>query len=253
MYAEERHQWILAKLNDTHRVDVVKIASELDVTPETIRKDLAFLETQGKLKRVHGGAIALERLFYEPTLPSRDSVLPNEKERIAIRALEEVPEGGSIILDAGSTTARLAALLPRDRELLVVTNSLPIAALLADSPSLNVMLIGGRLRQKTMATVDSWALEALGEIRVSIAFMGTNGISLERGFTTADPGEAAVKRAMVTAANRTVVLADHTKVGEEKFVRFASIHDADELITSEGISQLAKSELESSGLKVVVV
>lgn len=231
---------------------MLEIAAELGVTPETIRKDLTQLETLGHIKRVHGGAVNIEKLRFEPGLGSRASTMLLAKDAIAARALSEVPDGGSIILDAGSTTARLAALLPRDRELMVVTNSVPIAAMLADAPSFTVLLIGGRLRSKTMATVDNWALAALSEIRVATAFMGANGISVERGFTTADPSEAAVKKAMVQAAKKVVVLADNTKIGDEKFVRFASCQDVDLLITSSGISDLDVSALETANVKVVV-
>ena len=252
MYPEERQRWILERLNDQGRIEVLEISAELGVTPETIRKDLTHLETLGHLKRVHGGAVYVEKLRFEPGLGSRASAMQSAKEAIAARAVSEVPEGGSIILDAGSTTARLAALLPQDRELMVVTNSVPIAAMLADAAALTVMLIGGRLRSKTMATVDSWALSALAEIRVACAFMGANGISAQRGFTTADPSEAAVKRAMVSAAKKVVVLADHTKIGDEKFVKFASSADVDLLITSNGASALDVSDLEASGIKVVL-
>src|SRR5688572_13216503 len=174
------------------RVDVTTLADALRVTAETIRRDLTSLERAGVLRRVHGGAIPVERIGFEPALETRDAVLIDEKERIAKAALAEVPEEGAIILDAGTTTARLAQALPVDRELTVVVNSPVIATILGTRANINVLLIGGRLRGKTLATVDDWALRPLAEMYVDVAFIGTNGMSVERGLTTPDLAEAAV-------------------------------------------------------------
>src|SRR5690348_18361318 len=127
MYAEERQQEIVRRARAEGRVDVVALAETFGVTAETIRRDLTVLERSGVLRRVHGGAIPVERLGFEPALAARDAVLQAEKDRIAKAALAELPEEGSIVLDAGSTTARLAEMLPVDRTLTVLTNGLPIA------------------------------------------------------------------------------------------------------------------------------
>src|SRR3954471_18010940 len=123
MYAEERQQRILDEARRAGRVEVAALAELRDVTPETVRRDLTVLERHGVLRRVHGGAIPVERLGFEPTLSVRETVMTEEKERIARAALAELPEAGTILLDAGSTTARLADALPVDRELTVVTHS----------------------------------------------------------------------------------------------------------------------------------
>src|SRR5690349_17911115 len=148
MYAEERQQEILRIAREQGRVEVAGLADELNVTSETIRRDLTMLERAGVLRRVHGGAIPVERIGFEPALAARDAVLIEEKERIAKVALAEVPEEGAIILDAGTTTARLAQLLPADRELTVVVNSPVIATTLGTRANLNVLLLGGRVRGK---------------------------------------------------------------------------------------------------------
>src|SRR5690625_2718824 len=218
MYAEERQRSILERARRDGRVDVARLASDFDVTYETVRRDLTALERHGVLRRAHGGAIPVERLGFEPTLAQRDSVMTPEKERIAKRALEEVPAEGAVLLDAGSTTGRLAEQLPA--ELTVVTNSVSIALTLTPRANTNLMLLGGRLRPRTQATVESWALQALEETFVDVAFMATNGVSAEHGLTTPDTAEAQVKRAMIRSARRVVLLADHTKVGNDHFARF---------------------------------
>lgn len=252
MYPEERHQLLVQRARADGRVDVAEIALELDVTPETVRRDLTALERQGVLRRVHGGAIPVERLGFEPGLAVRSAVLVAEKERIAKTALAELPTEGAILIDAGTTTARFADALPADRELTVVTNSLPIALSLATRPNLTLLTIGGRVRGRTLATVDAWALQTLADMYVEVAFVATNGISLTRGLTTPDPAEAAVKRAIMGAAQRTVLLADHSKFGADHFARFGSVDQLDTIVTDSALDSRLCRELESAGPRVVL-
>lgn len=251
VYAEERQAGIVAAARRDGRVDVSTLAETFEVTPETIRRDLTQLERRGALRRVHGGAIPIERLGFEPGFEVRDAVLTAEKERIAKLALEELPEEGAILLDAGSTTARLADALPTDRELTVVTNALHLAARLATRPNLTVLTLGGRVRSRTMAAVDTWAVDQLATIFVDVAFVATNGLSVERGLTTPDPTEAAIKATMLRQARRVILLADHTKVGNDHLVRFGDLGDVDTLITDEGLDDELTADLETAGLRVV--
>lgn len=248
-YSPQRQQAILRTLRASGRVDAADIARELNVTSETVRKDIIELERQGLLRRVHGGAVPVGELNYEPAVNTRTE-FAEEKERIAKAALAHLPSSGSILLDAGSTTARLAALLPDDRELTVFTNALPIALTLLARPQLSVFAIGGRLRSQTLATVDSWAARMLGEINVDVAFLGTNGISAQRGLTTPDPAEAAIKRLMLQSAQRKVLLADSSKVGRLSVCKHADLADIDLLITDTGLTPDQLAALEASGLTV---
>ncbi|THV33549.1 DeoR/GlpR family DNA-binding transcription regulator [Glycomyces buryatensis] len=251
MFAEERQQLIAERARTDGRVDVSALAVDFDVTTETIRRDLTALEHQGVVKKVHGGAIPLERLGFEPTVAARDTVQTDAKERIAHAALAEVPEEGAILLDSGTTTARIAEALPADRELTVVTNSVSIATLLTAKPRLTVLIVGGKVRGRTMAAVDDWALRALADTYVDVAFIGANGISVERGLTTPDTGEAAVKRAMIGASRKTVVVADHTKVGNDCLARFGTLDQVDTFITDSSLDADLVAELEAADLKVV--
>jgi DeoR family fructose operon transcriptional repressor len=251
MYAEERQREILRRARESGRVDVVRLAEDLAVTSETIRRDLTVLERAGVLRRVHGGAIPVERLGFEPALAARDAVMTAEKERIAKAALAELPEEGAVIIDAGSTTERLADALPPDRELTVVVNAPPLATSLATRMNLTVLMLGGRVRRRTLATVDDWNLQQLSQLHVDVAFMGANGASLECGFTTPDPAEASVKRSMIAAARRAVVLADHTKIGNDYLARFATIGDVDTLITDDGVDLGLVEDFEQAGLRVI--
>ncbi|MEU0596802.1 DeoR/GlpR family DNA-binding transcription regulator [Streptomyces sp. NPDC006393] len=251
MYAPERQQEILRLARDGGRVDVVSLAEEFQVTAETIRRDLKALDRAGLLRRVHGGAIPAGRLDFEPDLTERESTAADEKDRIVKAALAELPTEGTLILDAGTTVARLAAALPLEAELTVVTHSLPIAARLADHPGLQLHLVGGRVRHRTRAAVDAWALRAYGEIRADVLFVAANGYSAEHGLTTPDLAEAAVKRAAIAAARRVVLLADSTKHGQEHFARFGGLGDVDLLITDSGLSPEDAAVIERGGTEVV--
>ncbi|MGW1587016.1 DeoR/GlpR family DNA-binding transcription regulator [Streptomyces sp. NPDC002386] len=251
MYAPERQQEILRLARDGGRVDVLSLAEEFQVTAETIRRDLKALDRAGLVRRVHGGAIPVGRLDFEPDLTERESTAADEKDRIAKAALAELPAGGTLILDAGTTVARLAAAIPLETALTVVTHSLPIAARLADHPGIQLHLIGGRVRHRTRAAVDAWALRAYGEIRADVLFVAANGFSAEHGLTTPDLAEAAVKRAAVAAARRVVLLADSAKHGQEHFARFGGLSDVDLLITDNGLSQEDAAVIERGGTEVV--
>lgn len=251
VYAPERHQQILATARADGRVDVNRLAEDLDVTPETIRRDLTVLERHGLVRRVHGGAIPVERLGFEPGVADREAKFAGEKERVAKAALDEVPDGGAVILDAGTTTVRLAELLPSDRELTVVTHALPVAMVLAMRPNITLHLVGGTVRGRTLAAVGSWAERELADIHADVAFLGTNGLSVEHGLTTPDLAEAAVKRALVANARRTVVLTDHSKIGRVEFAHVVPLSQVDTIITDSGVEPELVDELEAAGPRVV--
>ncbi|MFJ8646064.1 DeoR/GlpR family DNA-binding transcription regulator [Streptomyces sp. NPDC093546] len=251
MYAPERQHEIVRLARESGRVDVLSLAEEFQVTAETIRRDLKALDRAGLLRRVHGGAIPAGRLDFEPDLSERESTAADEKDRIAKAALAEVPEDGTVVLDAGSTVGRLAAVLPPDRSLTVVTHALPVAARLADHPGIALHLVGGRVRHSTRAAVDAWALAAYGQIRADVAFVGANGYSAAHGLTTPDLAEAAVKRAVVAAARRVVLLADSGKYGQEHFARFGGLADVDLLITDTGLAPEDAAAIEAAGTEVV--
>jgi DeoR family fructose operon transcriptional repressor len=252
MYAEERQQHILTQARGDGRVEVAALATSLDVTQETIRRDLDRLERQGLLRRVHGGAIPTGRLDFEPGLGQRDATAAAEKAAIARAAAALLPRRGTILIDAGTTTARLAALLPDDADLTVVTNALPIATSLAARSGIVVQLVGGRVRGRTLAAVDAWAVDTLNRLNVDVAVIGTNGFSVERGLTTPDASEAGVKTAMVAAGRRVIALADSSKYGTDHLARFAELRDVDVLVTDVGLAPQHVTAIGQQGPDVVI-
>ena len=251
MYAEERHREIVERARGMGRVDVSGLASLFAVSPETVRRDLSGLGGLGVLRRTHGGAVPVERVRFEPGVAERMAEMAEEKRRVAEAALRFMPSRGAVLLDAGTTTGALAEALPLDLDLTVVTNCLPIASALASRSSLEVIVAGGRVRAKTLAAVDDLAARFLESFVPDVAFIGANGVTVRHGLTTPDAAEAAAKKAMIRSARKVVLLVDHTKVGQEYFVRFAEIGELDVLITDSGIDDEAVREIEDSGVEVV--
>jgi DeoR family fructose operon transcriptional repressor len=250
MYAPERHRAILDTARDAGRVEVKSLALLFDVTPETIRRDLTALESRGLLLRAHGGAIPIERSTIEATVEEREQEHIDEKDRIARLALTELTANMSIILDSGTTTIRLAQLLPSDLNLTVVTNSMTIAAVLAGRPSINLHVLGGHVRENTHAAVGPWAWDALAGLSVDLAFIGANGVTVDRGLTTPDVDEARVKSAFVDKGRRVVALADHSKFGREDFAVITPLHEVDAIITDTGIDSEMAADLVALGIEV---
>jgi DeoR family fructose operon transcriptional repressor len=254
VYPEERQHAIAVLVTERGRVSVAAVAEEFGVTTETVRRDLAVLERSGTVRRVHGGAVPAGSLaLAEPGLGERTASRAEQKRKIATAALDLLPgKGGSLLLDGGTTTAALAELLPSDRGLLAVTHCVPLAARLSAVPGVTLHLLGGRVRGVTQCAVGETTVRSLDELRVDVAFLGANGITAAHGFTTPDEAEASVKRAMVRAGQRVVVLADSSKLGREHLVRFAAAGDVDVLVTDSDADPAAVAALEALDVEVVV-
>lgn len=254
MFAEERYRQISNLVSVDGRVTVTGLSSKFGITKETVRRDLALLENDGVLRRVHGGAIAGGgATTHEPSLTSRSSRHSGEKKRIAQAAFALVPAMGAVVLDAGSTTEALAELLAdasRDG-LAIITHSVPVAARISTA-GLSVELVGGRVRPLTSAAVGSSTVAHLTRLRADVAFLGANGIASPFGLSTPDTDEAAVKTAIVRSARRVVVLADSSKFTEESLVSFAHLEDIDALITERAPTGLLAQALSAADVEVIV-
>ncbi len=252
LFQSQRQTEITELTEQRGRVEVSDLAARYRVTTETIRRDLSELQEQRLVRRVHGGAIPWESSAFEPLLSVRNDQQNLEKRRIAKLALNELPENGTIILDSGSTLNQFAEVIPSNIRLRLVTNSLVSASLLADNASVDVIVIGGKVRKNTMAMVDASAIASIEPLTVDTLFISSDGASPEAGLTTPYREEAALKTAMISAAIRVVALVDHTKFAKDHFVRFAEWSDVDVLITTTGIDPRTVSAIESLGTTVLV-
>lgn len=250
--SESRQSRILAIARVEGRVDVAALAEQFGVATETIRRDLKVLAERRLVKRVHGGAIPLESAAFESDLGYRSQVDLLQKQRIAQHALSLLHGAETVFLDEGFTP-RLVAELLADRSITVVTASLLVAQALADSSTATVLLLGGKLRGRTLATVDSWALRQLGELRLDLAFLGTNGLTPADGLTTPDPAVAAVKRTAVERSRRSVLLATDSKFGVITFVRWAEVADFEAVVTGTELTEDDAAPYVAAGTRVIRV
>jgi len=252
LFQSERQNKIVGLTAQAGRVEVSELAARFQVTTETIRRDLSELQDQRMLRRVHGGAVAWEASVFEPLVSVRRDQHDDEKRRIALRAIDELPDSGAVIIDSGSTLGRFAEAMPHDRNLRVVTNSLPIAQTLADRDPIEVIVVGGKVRKNTLAMVDAEAIAAIEPISVDTLFISSDGLSPEQGLTTPYREEARLKKAMIRSARRVVALIDHSKFGRNQFIRFAEWSDIDVLITNTEVNPADVAAIEALGTTVAL-
>ena len=250
MDSDSRQNRIVEFARTRGRVEVAALASELDVASETIRRDLKVLAGRRLLKRVHGGAIPQETAAFESGLEYRSQLDLAQKHRIAAAAVGLLHGAETMYLDEGFTPRLIAERLA-EHDLTVVTSSLLAAEALAHSTTVTVLLLGGRMRGRTLATVDHWAVDMLRSLVIDVAYLGTNGISLEHGLTAPDRAVAAVKNTAVRVARRAILVAAHSKFGESSFCRFAEVADFEAIVTGTELSAFEARRYEAMGTSVI--
>jgi len=225
----ERRNKLAQILVSEGSVKVGKLAEMFDVSTETIRKDLIFLENAGIAKKGYGGAIASSELLERP-LTARSQENVDAKTKIAQAALELIPDKGVIILDSGSTTYSIAKLLTIRKGITVFTNSINIAQILSGTDTI-VYLLGGEMRGSSMALVGLWSINALNSIKADFAFLGTDGFLSRSGPCTSSFAEAEVKSAMIQSCKNRVVVCDSSKFMRDGMFQFSNWEDIGFLIT----------------------
>jgi len=230
-FAVERQALILERLRANGSISAAALAGELDLSTETIRRDLISLEQAGSLRRVHGGAVLGSHRGFVPDVRQRGTLMTSEKSAIAEVAASLVPVSALVLVDGGTTARALAEIYPLDRATTVVTPSLHVATALLERPAESVHTLGGEVSPRTWSEGGSSTVRALEAIRADIVFLGCSGFSAERGATTSDQVDGDVKKAMVAAARKTVVMADSSKIGSQHLTAFAGLDQVDILIT----------------------
>jgi DeoR family transcriptional regulator, fructose operon transcriptional repressor len=233
-------------------VDVADLARRYGVTTETIRRDLSDMQGRQLLRRVHGGAVPVERMNHEPAVDARDTVNADEKLRIGSLAVSQVPERGSVIIDSGTTGQRLAQVFPVERDVHVVTNSLTTALTLARRGLRDLTVLGGGVRPQRLAMVDETTTSELEHMAIDVLFFSCDGLSFQHGLTTPYREEHTVKRAMMKRANRVVALVDQSKFGNVQMFGFAGFDEIDVLVTDSRVDPEAVEFLKSHEIDVLV-
>ena len=245
----ERQQAILQLLREQGRVLATPLALRFGVSEDSIRRDLRELAQRGLCRRVHGGALPLTPNF--PPLAERQQQDVPRKQALALQAAGLVRHGDVIALDAGSTNSAIAALLPTDLQLQVVTNAPDIALLLMAHEGIEVSLIGGRLDRRSGAVSGSQAMESLAGLHVDVCFAGTCAIDGDGTAWAVDGEQAAFKRALVRCADRVVVVASNEKLGAVGSHRIASRGQIDALLVEADAPAALVQALRLQGLDVI--
>jgi len=242
----ERERVILDRLSSEGSVSVGVLARELELSEVTIRGDLKVLEEKGWINRKRGGAApALHRDILE-----RQRVFPVQKNAIARAAAELVRDGDVIMIEAGTTTALIARYLAGKRDIHIVTNSTLVFSYARMYPALQITMTGGEFRRTTESLVGPIALETISRLNVRLAFVGTDGFTLERGMTTHLMEGAEIVKAMKAHAQTTVLTADSSKYGKIGFSNVLPLSAMDLILTDWDLKDEAEAELREAEITI---
>ena len=255
MLAKQRQAKILERVREDGAVRVADLVRELGVSDMTVRRDLEILDDRGLVDKVHGGATAVAgSALFEPTFAAKSSLQEAEKDAIARSAASLVEPGMAIAVSAGTTTYALAQRLVDIPRITVVTNSIRVTDVLhhGGRADQTIILTGG-VRTRSEALVGPFAVAALRTVHVDLVFVGVHGMDPHSGFTCPNLLEAETDRALIEAARRLVVVADHTKWGVIGISSIARLDQADVLVTDARLEPDARAVLQREVRRLVVV
>ena len=248
----ERQKQIFSLLSKQGSLSVAKIVERFSVSEATARRDLESLASEGKVQRVHGGAIAMEQAPPELPILERESEQADEKVRIGRVTAELITDKESVFLGSGTTVLEVAKNLRDRKNLTVITNSLPVLNALAGLKEITVISLGGQLRDSELSFIGHITEQALAEIRVDKVVMGTRGISLENGLTNDYLQETLTDRAILKIGHEVIIVADHTKVNRVSTVLLAPLDAVHTFVTNEQADKKFIQSLKKQNVKVIV-
>jgi DeoR family transcriptional regulator, glycerol-3-phosphate regulon repressor len=247
---QARHKNILDIARRTGRVTVDALAEQLDVTPQTIRKDLNELCDRTLLSRVHGGAVitsGVDNLEYE----ARRLLAKEEKLAIGAAAAALIPDQSSLFINIGTTTEEVARSLHRHKGLLVITNNLNVVDELYRSPDIEVVAVGGRIRAIDRAAVGPFAVDFIRNFKVDFAVIGASAIDEDGALLDFDINEVQVSQTIIQNARQVILVADSNKVGRPAPVRIGHLSDIDVFVTDRMTSERMSSVCETHSVRVI--
>ncbi len=249
MLTSQRKAHILDLLRRDGQVVAKALSADLALSEDTIRRDLRELAAEGRLQRVHGGALPVSPALAD--VPARRRIATDAKQALGRAAAALIRPGQVAFVDGGTTTEAMVAHLPPDLAATVVTHSPAIAVALAGHVGIEVVLIGGRLFRHSMVATGADTVEAIGRIRADLYVMGVTGIHPEVGLTTGDGEEAAVKRAMVRAAAETAVPVSRDKLGAASPYVICPLADIATMVVEADVPDAATAPYAAAVVEVV--
>lgn len=233
MLVSKRRELLLSRLHADGKLVARELALELGISEDSVRRDLRDLAAAGLCQRVYGGAVPVSRALAD--YATRGSVEPESKRLVAERAVGLIRPGARVILDGGTTTLAVARALPADLEATVITHSPTIAAALVPHPSVEILLLGGRIYKHSAVACGAATVEAAAAVSADVFLLGVTGVHREHGLTTGDPEEAAMKRALSARAAETFVLASSEKLGAVSAYKVLELVDVAGVVTESGL------------------
>lgn len=229
MLKEERQNYILDRIREHNKVKSNDLALELNVSEDTIRRDLNQLSHNGLILKVHGGALSTHQKLYQ----FNESSIFNRENKIIVakKAISLLKDGQTIIISGGTTNLELARLIPKNLKLTVYTYSLPIAMQLTEHPNVEIFFIGGKLHKKALVTVGVSVVKILSKLRADICFMGTSGIDVEEGITEVDYEVSFIKRIMIASSENVVSLVTSDKLNSTQRYPVCDLSEIHKIIT----------------------
>ena len=249
MLTSQRKKIILEKLTQDGQVLAKQLSEMFGLSEDTVRRDLRELDAEGLLQRVHGGALPVSSAI--ASFAERNHLESGAKRAIAKAAAALIAPGQVVIIDGGTTSAELVRQLPANLNATIVTHSPSVAVGLVDHPTVEVILIGGRLYKHSIVSVGAAAVEAMSHIRADIYFMGVTGVHPTAGLSTGDLEEAYIKRALAARAAETVVLASAAKLNAASQYAIGDITLAHTVIVERATDDALIAPLQQVGVSVL--
>lgn len=252
MTLAERHHAILEILKQRGSVPVSDLSEILKVSSVTIRKDLNLLEEKKMLYRTHGSAILINPYINNRHVNEKEKLNPEEKQAIAKQAASLIMPNDSIIIASGTTMFFLAREIHPAEHLTVITSSITVTEILAREKNIDIVQLGGLVRNSSVSVVSEYAEQMLENFSCSKLFIGVDGIDLNYGLTTTNLMEANLNRCMIKAALKTIVLTDSSKFGRRGFGKICGLETIDQVITDDKVPQSAVKGLEEMGIEITI-
>ena len=248
---EERREDIISLVHEEGRVRTADLSKRYGISEVSIRRDLEYLEAQGQLSRVHGGAVGVGKLYVNMSLTERFKTNAQSKKRLARAVAGIVEDNDTIIMNSGTTLLYVIRELEGKRNITIVTNSVQNAAEAALIPGFNVILLGGEIEPTYQFTHGETAVAQLENYHAAKCLLSVDGISAEAGLTLFYSTEATLVRKMIDCSDRVIVATDSTKIGRRAFAKIADTASVNTLITNEDAEEAELLKIERHGVRVI--
>ena len=249
MLKAERHSYIMNKIKEELKINTIHLALELEISEDTVRRDLNELHNKGKLIKVYGGAFLAE----EKSTNIFDIQIVNEDKKniVGTKALSFLYDGQVIIMSGGTTNLAFSKLIPSELKATIYTYSLPIAMQLSQHPNIDLIFIGGKLQKNAMVTIGIDVLQVVSTIKADICFMGVSSINVKSGLTEVGYEVSVVKKAMIQVSDKVIAMVDSGKINTKMPHTVCELSQIHTMITDLNPKDIKLKEYTTSGVRIL--